>query len=457
MAIARITACVPGGLEVLERCFMKRRYNAVNTGNRQVAKKLSVSRTTARPDRCLPLDTMRASLSDMDSPSSFNPRPHPSSNTFSNTPAWGEDLVSERFPTLMGDTDADVCVVGLGGSGLSCIHELLRLGQRVVGVDAGIVGGGAAGRNGGFLLAGSVAFYHRTVELLGHERARGIYQLTLDEMDRITAETPSVVHRGGSLRIVSSQEEQHDCDLQLAAMRADGFAVQAYEGSEGRGLLFPADGAFNPLARCQILAQRAAGLGASLYEQSRAISFADGQVHTEHGRISCKHTIVAVDGNLEQVLPELAGRVRTARLQMLSTGPAPEVEIPRPVYRRWGYDYWQQLPDGRVVLGGCRDHFVDTEWTADARPTAEVQQCMETILRDVVGVHQPVRHRWAASVSYTNDILPVMEQTRPGVWAIGGYSGTGNVIGALYGRMAAQIVVNGKSDLSAPFIPYAAT
>lgn len=373
------------------------------------------------------------------------------SNPIPNTPAWGEDLAVHQFPALAGDVDADVCVVGLGGSGLSCIHELLRLGQRVIGVDAGVIGGGAAGRNGGFLLAGAVTFYHRTIALLGHERARRIHQLTLDELDRITAETPDVVQRRGSLRIANSEEEQDDCNLQLAAMRADGFAVDVYDGSEGRGLLFPDDGAFNPLARCEILAQRAVELGAILYEQSRATSLADGEVRTEHGCVRCKHVIVAVDGNLEHVLPELAGRVRTARLQMLSTGPAPEVHIPRPVYRRWGYDYWQQLADGRVVLGGCRDHFTDNEWTTDASPTEEVQRCMESILRDVVGVQQPVRHRWAASVSYSNGILPVMEQTRPGVWAIGGYSGTGNVVGALCGRAVAQIVVTGKSDLSTPF------
>jgi glycine/D-amino acid oxidase-like deaminating enzyme len=190
------------------------------------------------------------------------------------------------------------------------------------------------------------------------------------------------------------------------------------------------------------MARDAAELGASLYEQTCAVSFGNGQVRTEKGIVNCKHIIIAVDGKLETLLPELVGRVRTARLQMLSTGPAPEVQIPRPVYRRWGYDYWQQLPDGRVVLGGCRDRFLESEWTTDVNPTPEVQQCMESILRDVLGVQQPVRNRWAASVSYSDGILPVMEQVRPGVWAIGGYNGTGNVIGAIYGRMVARIVVD---------------
>lgn len=372
-----------------------------------------------------------------------------------NTPAWGEGLSSVSFPKFDGDTETDVCVVGLGGSGLSCIHELLRLGQRVVGLDANSVGGGAAGRNGGFLLAGLSAFYHDAVAALGDARARRIYQLTLDEMDRIAEDAPHTVRRSGSLRLASSEAEERDCALQLAAMRADGLAVTPYAGPDGRGLLFPADGSFNPLARCRTLAQRAVELGATLHEQSRAVSLGNGEVRTSDGRVRCKHVIVAVDGHLDLLLPELAGRVRTARLQMLGTDPAPDIDIPRPVYSRWGYDYWQQLPDGRIVIGGCRDRFVQDEWTTDTDPTSEVQQCIERVLRDTVGVTQHVRHRWAAAVSYSSGVLPVMEQVRQGVWAIGGYSGTGNVIGALYGRMVAQIAVTGKSDLLSALAPNA--
>ncbi|HET7274236.1 MAG TPA: FAD-dependent oxidoreductase, partial [Longimicrobiaceae bacterium] len=70
-----------------------------------------------------------------------------------NVPVW-DDARWEALPALHGDVEADVCVIGLGGSGLSCARELLDMGQRVVGLDARSVGGGAAGRNGGFLLAG---------------------------------------------------------------------------------------------------------------------------------------------------------------------------------------------------------------------------------------------------------------------------------------------------------------
>jgi glycine/D-amino acid oxidase-like deaminating enzyme len=56
-----------------------------------------------------------------------------------------------------------------------------------------------------------------------------------------------------------------------------------------------------------------------------------------------------------------------------------------------------------------------------------------------------VTHRWAASVGYTSDGLPVLEEVRPRVWALGGYSGTGNIVGSLCGRAAAALVCGERS------------
>ncbi|HEY3935552.1 MAG TPA: FAD-dependent oxidoreductase, partial [Gemmatimonadales bacterium] len=64
----------------------------------------------------------------------------------------------------------------------------------------------------------------------------------------------------------------------------------------------------------------------------------------------------------------------------------------------------------------------------------------------------PITHRWVGLVGYTPDALPVVSEVRPDVWAIGGYSGTGNVLGALCGRGVAQCAVRGESPLVAPLI-----
>jgi glycine/D-amino acid oxidase-like deaminating enzyme len=365
-------------------------------------------------------------------------------------PLW-DDTPVPPMPVLAGEVHADVCVVGLGGSGLVCVRELQRLGARVVGLDAGRVGGGAAGRNGGFLLAGLASFYHDAVATLGRERSRALYQLTLEELDRIEEETPEGVERGGSLRLAESEEERQDCRAQLAAMRADDLPVEWYEGPEGSGLLVPGDGSFQPLLRCRTLAAAAFAAGARLFEHSPVVSVGEGAAHTENGVVRAPIVIVAVDGALERLLPELAPRVRTARLQMLATAPTEEVRIERPVYARWGYDYWQQRPDGSIALGGGRDVGGETEWTTEATPTAPVQEALERRLRNHLGVQAPITHRWAASVGYTEDGLPVVGEVRRGVWAIGGYSGTGNVIGALLGRGVARAVLGGDDGIVRAF------
>ncbi len=366
-----------------------------------------------------------------------------------NTPLW-DDHPWTPLPPLEGELEADVCVVGLGGSGLNCVQELLGLGARVVGLEAGSVAGGAAGRNGGLLLAGTAMFYHDAVKALGRERARALYALTLTELGRTEAATPEGVRRTGSLRIAASPEELSDCEQQLEAMREDDLPVAPYSGPEGRGLLFPTDAVMNPLARCQVLARRAAQEGALLFESSPALTLSGSLVTTPQGRVRCRETIVAVDGRLETLLPELEGRVRTARLQMLGTAPTRELDLPRPLYTRWGYEYAQRRPSGSLALGGFRDAGGEAEWETTGEPSQEVQGRLERFLRDL-GVHAPITHRWAAPVGYTKTGLPVLEEVRENLWALGGYSGTGNVIGAILGRLAARLACGEAAPEAALF------
>ena len=124
---------------------------------------------------------------------------------------------------------------------------------------------------------------------------------------------------------------------------------------------------------------------------------------------------------------------------MLATAPTDVLRQRRPVYTRWGYDYWQQLPDRRLVFGGFRDVAEQEEWTDTAEPTTRVQELQERFVREKLGVHEEITHRWAATVSFSNDGLPILEEVRTGVWAAGAYSGTGNVLGALCGRAAARL------------------
>jgi gamma-glutamylputrescine oxidase len=340
---------------------------------------------------------------------------------------WHSDC--DARPPLQGPVEADLCVVGLGASGLAALAEAERLGRRAIGIDAGVVGGGAAGRNGGFMLAGLADFHHDAVASIGRERAAAVYGLTLAEL------AAADYRRVGSLRIADDDAELADCQRMLDALRADGFEAEPYDGPEGAGVLLPHDGAFDPLARCRSMAA-----GSEIYEHTPAVAVDGHRVATPDGAVYCQAVVVAVDGVLERVLPELTGRVRSARLQMLATAPVGP-RFPRPVYARWGYDYWQQLPSGAVAVGGCRDRFADDEWSVEASPTEPVQACLDRLLRERLHVDAEVTHRWAGVVGFTSDRMPVCEEVRPRVFAVGGYCGTGNVIGPLCAKAATRLAL----------------
>ena len=369
-----------------------------------------------------------------------------------NRPRW-DDHDWSPLPPLTRDADAEVCVIGLGGTGLSCISEALALGAKsVIGIDAVDVAAGAAGRNGGLLLAGPVDFHHDAVAKHGAERTLAIHTRTEQELARIQQETPGVVRVTGSLRIAEDAAEFDDCARQFAAMRADGLAVERYEGPEGRGLLFPQDAVFQPLRRARALATSLRQRGAQLYGSTIARSIEPGRVRTEFGTVSARHVIVCVDGKLEWLFPELLAEVRTARLQMLATAPQLPIRFPRPVSMRYGFDYWQQLEDGSVLFGGGRDKFEASEWTTDDAPDAGIQGYLEQRLRSRLGITAEVTHRWAASVAFTDTGLPIVRSLGGGVFVVGAYSGTGNLVGAVCGRGAAQLALAGNDTLLAPFL-----
>ena len=343
---------------------------------------------------------------------------------------------------LNGVVEADVAVVGLGGSGLAAVEEALGRDQRVVGIDAGAVAGEAAGRNGGFLLAGMSLFYHEARARWGPETAKRVYEMSRIELSHILSQPAA--RQTGSLRIADTDDEMADIGDELAALRSDGFEAHPYEGPEGAGMLLPGDGVCNPMQRCRDLVPGLLEAGAALFERSPAISIEPNKVNTPNGRVEAEHVVVAVDGRIEVLFPELDGRVRTARLEMLATQPS-DVVYRRPVYTAFGYIYWQQLPDGRLAVGGLRQRFAEHSWSVEPGPTDELQSALEGYLEEI-GVVADVTHRWAGHAAYTEDRAPIYEEIRPGVWLVGGYCGHGNVLGSVYARAAVRSALSGEQE-----------
>jgi len=88
-------------------------------------------------------------------------------------------------PSLAGDVEADVAVVGGGLAGLSTALSLAERGRSVVVLEARRVAWGASGRNGGFVGAGFAAGVDSIIKRVGIAQARKLHELTREAVERI--------------------------------------------------------------------------------------------------------------------------------------------------------------------------------------------------------------------------------------------------------------------------------
>jgi glycine/D-amino acid oxidase-like deaminating enzyme len=182
------------------------------------------------------------------------------------------------------------------------------------------------------------------------------------------------------------------------------------------------------------LAARAAEAGVEIREHDRV----EALTGLEAGAV-----VVASDGYPSGLLGPLDDLVKPTRGQVVATEPLAERLYERPHYARHGFDYWQQLLDGRLVVGGRRDTDLAGETTAEEATTPEVQAALETLIRELVGQLPAITHRWSGIFGTTPDDLPLVGPVpgQEGVWVSRGYSGHGNVLGLACGDLVAKAIL----------------
>ena len=382
------------------------------------------------------------------------------------TLAFWLDEPYEPRPPLRGEVEVEACVIGAGVGGLACARRLAQHGIETIVLERDTVAGGASGRNGGFLLAGMAAFHVDAQERYGSDYARRVYARTLEAQEEIYALAEQLgageaVRRTGLLRVSASEDEAEHVGRHVASLRADGFPGELLEREQlppalrraaWNGCLTEHDGSLHPARWIRALARAAEHAGARIHEGSAAGGPLEpgGAVVTEAGSVRARHVIVAADGALPGLVPGYRGRVRARRLHMVATAPLAEPVSDRPVYSRWGYEYFQQRPDGRIAVGGFSD--CDGEGAADSYTTREepspaIHARIEQFLRDDLGVTAPVTHRWVGLVGYSRDERAFAGAVpgHDGLYAAGGYNGTGNLNGFTAGRIISELLATGAS------------
>ncbi|MDX6481620.1 MAG: gamma-glutamylputrescine oxidase, partial [Gaiellaceae bacterium] len=343
-------------------------------------------------------------------------------------------------------------VIGGGVTGCSCALTLAERGVRVRLYEAREVAGGASGRNGGFALRGATAPYDEVRSELGDVRARLLMELTERSLDRIEELAGDAFRRVGSLRLASDEDEREALRREHDALREHGFAVEWLDELEPPldrlypgAILHPHDGALQPARWVRRLAARAVAAGAEIREGERV----------GLDELDADAIVVAGDGFIPQLLPELP--IQATRGQMLATAPLRELLYDRPHYARGGYDYWQQLPDGRLVIGGNRDASFEMEETDVEETTEVVQERLEALVERLVGYRPEITDRWSGIWGTTPDLLPLVGKVRERVWVAGGYSGHGNALGLSCGDLVARAILGERPPELKIFDPARAT
>jgi gamma-glutamylputrescine oxidase len=366
------------------------------------------------------------------------------------TPFW----LDEPTPPIDSGSqgEVDVAVIGAGITGVSCALALVRGGLRVRVHDARGIAEGASGRNGGFALRGGAARYDVARETYGAEAAKELWQRTEAALDRLESVAGAAFRRTGSLRLAADDEECEDIRLEYEALHEDGFAAEwrdelTHLRPEFRGAIFhPTDGSLQPGRFVRHLAALAAAEGVGFQEHQHVASLDE---------LDAEQVVIATDGSGRGLLPELDDALWPARGQVVTTEPLSEQLFACPHYARQGFDYWQQLADGRIVLGGFRDFSILTEMTDDETTTEPIQQTLDDFLVELLGYMPKVTHRWAGIFGLTQDLLPLVGRVpgHEGTWMAAGYSGHGNVLGFMCGELVAAAMLGEDDALLELFSP----
>jgi glycine/D-amino acid oxidase-like deaminating enzyme len=393
---------------------------------------------------------------------------------------WQRHGIGARRPALPGGTEADVCIVGAGFTGLWTAYYLKRADPalRIVLLEANFAGYGASGRNGGWVtsaLPGSRARYAR------HPRGRdGVRDLeqhlrdTVDEVARVcTAEgIDAGLVKGGELSVATSAAQDARLRHRLDEERdwGDGPGIVRYlAGQELTGRL-RVQGAVGALysphcARVQPadlvagLAGVVAAAGVQLYEATPVTSISPGLARTPAGDVRAPYILRCTEG----FTADIPGQHRTLlpmNSAMIVTGPLSDE-----AWQRIGWDgcetlgdeahayiYAQRTADGRIALGGRGIPYrfgsgIDHDGAIAASTVAQLGR----ILRRMFPAAAPagLEHAWCGVLGVPRDwCATVTLDAQSGLGWAGGYSGHGVAASNLAGRTLADLVRRVPSTLT---------
>jgi gamma-glutamylputrescine oxidase len=386
-------------------------------------------------------------------------------------------VAARAVPSSPVPKQARFAIIGAGMTGLATAYELTLAGaarEDIVVLDAVGPAFGATGRNAGFVLS------FPGTEILDWEEAfgaEGVHQLAqLNRLNRDTTlafiEEWNAAHpreaillqRGGSLYLTESAEEDALLDRAHALIAEgveDQFSLGAPTGRLAarlyrRALVGKRDAGINPCAYALALAasarvrmclgQHAVVVDMTVRDEAVDLTLADG------ASLRADQVFIATNGYARVLLGD-EWPVKPVRNQVLLVRPDAfdaRAEWKDAIhYANHGFDYWRVLPDGRLIVGGGRNHAPGREEDIlDLAPQAEsIAYLRDTLVTRLLdGDSFTVEHQWSGVMGFSPDGVPFLgavPSTGDRVRFAGGFTGYGLGFHRVVAMAAARVLTGG--------------
>jgi glycine/D-amino acid oxidase-like deaminating enzyme len=370
-------------------------------------------------------------------------------------------------PALPGDREADVVIVGGGYTGLWTAYylSLADPGLRIVVLEARYAGFGASGRNGGWcsgLFPVSQAALARTHGAGPAEAMHRALAGSVDEVGRVAAAEgiDCDFAKGGTVTLArtAAQLRRAQADTELDVEVLDAEAARAICNATGvlGGTYSPHCAALQPAKLVRGLATSVERRGVTVYEGTRALRLAPGEVVTDQGTVTAGVVVRALEGYTATVGGYKRALAPVYSL-MIVTDPLPaEVWDRIGLARRETFSdhrhlivYGQRTADDRLAFGGrgAPYHFGSRVHPSYDRAPAVFEGLRRT-LTEMFGIDPAIAYRWGGPLGIPRDWMPSVGLGPDGMGWAGGYVGDGVAATNLAGRTLADLITGRESDLT---------
>jgi gamma-glutamylputrescine oxidase len=368
---------------------------------------------------------------------------------------------SPTRPALEGTVECDVCVVGGGIAGCSTALHLAERGYRVVLLEGQRVGWGASGRSGAQALLGVAAGHAKLAKLLGESDARRVWDMTVEGLalirELIAKYRIDCDWVSGHMQV--AMKSRHDAEIreEIESLRSDlGYAGARYVPRDEVQSIIPSSqyisalydsncGHLHPLNYTLGLAAAAEGLGARIFEQSRALSWTRSgdrvSVRTAHGEVRARYAVLCGNVYLGPLVPALFAKIMAVSTYIVATESLGSLRASDLIKNNagvidsnWVVDYFRRSADHRLLFGGRANYSGLSQFDA---PEATRQRMLKVFpqLADV-----KIEFAWGGEVDITLNRAPDFGRLAPNVYFLQGFSGHGIVLTGMAGKLVAEAI-----------------